>query len=101
LDIFLSLLFNFGELNGHPPQFNIQLQSAHWTPSTVQYSTPMSSMDTLRSLILGCNKQIPINPLVTDEELIRHVPQCNIELINTITICPDMLGQFNTQLVMS
>jgi hypothetical protein len=58
-------------------------------------------MDTLWSLILGCNKQIPINPLVTDEELIGHVLQCNIELINTITIGPDMLGQFNSQLVMS
>ena len=58
-------------------------------------------MDTLWSLILGCNKQIPINPLVTDEELIRHVPQCNIELINTITIGLDMLRQFNTHLVMS
>ena len=61
----------------------------------------MSSTDTLQSLILGCNKQIPINPLVTYEELIGHVPQCNIELVNTITIGPDMLGQFNTHLIMS
>jgi hypothetical protein len=31
----LSNIYMFCELNGHSPEFNIQLQWAHWTPSTV------------------------------------------------------------------
>src|SRR5882762_9338717 len=56
------------ELNGHPPEFNIQLWYAHWTSSGVQYSATVSSSNTLRSSIFNSG------------EPIGHPPHFNIKL---------------------
>ena len=55
-------------LSGHPWELNIEHPWAHWTSSVVEYWTPMSSWDTLNTLILNCG------------ELIGHPPDFNIEL---------------------
>jgi len=39
MDTLWSTIFNYSKLIQHPPEFNIQLQSAHPTPSRVQYLT--------------------------------------------------------------
>ena len=73
LDILQNWILNYHELIGHPPPLNIEFKSsvgtlgswilnyheliehswAHWTSSAVEYWTPMSSWDTLKTLILN------------------------------------------------
>jgi hypothetical protein len=57
-----------GTLIGHPPEFNIQLWWAYWTPSGVQYSTLVSSLDTLQSSTFNYS------------EFIGHPLEFNIQL---------------------
>ena len=66
LDTLQSSILNYSELIGHPPEFNIPLQWAHWTPSGVQYSTPVSPSDTLWSSTFNYS------------ELIGHPSEFNI-----------------------
>jgi len=68
MDTLWDSIFNSGELIGHPSKYNIPLQLAHIAPSGVQYSSLVSSIDTLwNSIFNSC-------------ELNGHLPEYNIQL---------------------